>query len=345
MLLLTHQNRPFVKQFLVKRIFLYVRRRVKNFSYQKAFVFLVCLALSSFLWLLSSLEKHYTSRITVPVNYVDFPKDKQLSGSLPQNFDLLVDAYGYTLLSYNLHLAFSPIQINVSELVDNVTERGSKEKYTILTVNHLQEIEKQISSEIRILSIKPDTLIFNFSKIVTRKIKVKPNIRLGFENQYSLGHEPTTLPDSIVVSGPKNMLDTMKTVPTNFREFSKLATSVEQTIPVRLTRGLTTETKEVHLTIPVEQNTEVDFEVPIQVLHLPADVTLKMFPGKVKVACRIGLGKYKNLDYSAFRAFIDYENINGNSARLPVTFESHSNVVLNVNFSPKEVEYILEHVK
>ncbi len=334
-----------MKQFLVKRIFLYLKRKVKNFSYQKALVFLVCLALSSFLWLLSSLEKHYTSRITVPVNYVDFPKDKQLSGSLPQNFDILVDAYGYTLLSYNLHLAFSPIQINVSELVDNVLERGSKERYTILTVNHLQEIEKQISSEIRILSIKPDTLIFNFSKIITRKIKVQPNIKLGFVSQYSLGHEPISVPDSVVVSGPKNMMDTLKSISTQYREFSKLSASLEQTIPVRLVRGLTSETKEVHLTIPVEQNTEVDFEVPIQVIHLPADVTLKTFPGKVKVACRIGLGKYKKLDYSTFRAFIDYEKIAENSARLPVTLESHSNVVLSVNFSPREVEYILERVK
>ncbi len=334
-----------MKQFLVKRIFLYLKRKVKNFSYQKAFVFLVCLALSSFLWLLSSLEKHYTSRITVPVKYVDFPKDKQLSGSLPQNFDLLVDAYGYTLLSYNLHLDFSPIQINVSELVDNVLDRGSKEKYTILTANHLGEIEKQISSEIRILSIKPDTLIFNFSKIVTRKVKVQPNLKLGFGNQYSLGQEPVAIPDSVLVSGPKNMMDTLKSISTQYREFSKLAASVELEIPVRLTKGLTSETKEVHLTIPVEQNTEVDFEVPIQVIHLPADVSLKTFPGKVKVACRIGLGKYKKLDYSAFRAFIDYEKISENSARLPVTLENHSNVVLSVNFSPNEVEYILEHVK
>ena len=105
------------------------------------------------------------------------------------------------------------------------------------------------------------------------------------------------------------------------------------------------DTKVVNLTIPVEQNTEVTFEIPIQVINNPSDINIKTFPGKVKVTCLIGLSKYKKLDYSAFHAFINFEKISLKDPRLAVTFESHSNVVLAVNYSPKEVEYILEHEK
>jgi hypothetical protein len=334
-----------MKQIWVKKLFLFVKRRVKNFSYRKAFVFVVCLALSSFLWLLNSLEKHYTSRITVPVNYVDFPKDKQLAGTLPQNFDLIVDAYGYTLLSYKLRLAFSPILLNVSELVDNAMERGSRYRYTISTVNHKDEIEKQISSEIRILSIKPDSLVFNFSKIISKKIKVRPDLKLTFENQYSPEREPVTTPDSILVSGPKNMMDTLTYVSTDLHQYSKLAHSFDFKATIRPIRGLKVETNQVIISIPVEQNTEVIFDVPIQILNNPAGVTVKSFPGKVKVVCRIGLSKYKNLDYSTFRASINYNQISENVMRLPVLFESRSKNVLAVNYSPKEVEYVIEHDK
>ena len=144
-----------MRQSRVRKLFIYVKRKVKNFSYHKAFVFLVCLALSFFLWLLLSLEKRYTSRISVPISYVEFPKDKQFSGSLPQKFDLTVDGYGYTLLSYKLRLAFSPVIINVTELIDNALDRGSRNKYIIYTVSHKEEIEKQISSEIRICQLNP----------------------------------------------------------------------------------------------------------------------------------------------------------------------------------------------
>lgn len=334
-----------MKQNWGKKIFLYVKRKIKNFSYHKAIVFVVCLALSSFLWLLSSLEKRYTSRITIPVSYVDFPKDKQLSGLLPQKFDLIVDAYGYTLLSYKLRLAFSPVLLNVNELVDNALERGNRYRYTISTVSHKEEIEKQISSEIRILSIKPDTLIFNFSKIISKKIRIKPKLKLQFENQYSLENEPTTIPDSVLVSGPRNLMDTLKFVYTRFRSYSKLAHPVEENVILQPVPGLKIEGSEVKLSIPVEQNTEVTFEVPIQITNKPPNIVLKTFPGKVRVSCRVGLNKYKNLDYSTFHAYINYEKISLKDARLPVSFESQANVVLTVSYTPKEVEYILEREK
>ncbi len=334
-----------MRQIWPGKIFLYVKRKVKNFSYRKAIVFLICLALSSFLWLLSSLEKRYTSRISVPVNYIDFPKDKQLSGTLPQKFDLMVDAYGYTLLSYKLRMSFSPVLLNVSELIDNALESSKRLRYTVYTVNHKEEIEKQISSEIRILSIKPDSLVFNFSKIISKKIRVKPNLKLSFENQYSLEYEPTSLPDSILVSGPKNILDTLQFVATNRISITGLSSSFERKVMLQPVPGLKKTVEEVYLRIPVEQNTEVTFEVPIEVISKPAEIILKTFPGKVKVTCRIGLSKYKNLDYSTFRAYINYDKISVLDTRLQVMFESPDNLVLAVDYSPKEVEYILENIK
>ncbi|MCK9411278.1 MAG: hypothetical protein M0Q53_03185 [Prolixibacteraceae bacterium] len=334
-----------MKQIWVKKIFLFVKRKVKNFSYHKALVFIVCLALSSLLWLLNSLEKRYTSRINVPVNYVDFPKDKQLSNSLPNSFDLMVDAYGYTLLSYQLRLAFSPILLNVGELIDNSLDRGRRYKYKVPVISHKEEIEKQISSEIRILSIIPDTLVFNFSKIISKKIRVKPDLKLSFENQYSLAGEPTTVPDSFLVSGPKDILDTLKFIPTGFHSFTKLAHTIDQQVVVKQPPGVKLESKEVMLTIPVEQNTEVTFEIPIQVMNNPPETIVKTFPGKVKVTCLIGLSKYKNLDHNAFRAYINFEKISLQDPRLAVTFESHSTGILAVNYSPREVEYIIEHEK
>jgi len=334
-----------MRQFWVKKLFLFVKRKVKDFSYHKAIVFVVCLALSSFLWLLNSLEKRYTSRISVPVRYVDIPKDKQLSTPLPQNFDLVVDAYGYTLLSHKIRLALSPIVLNVTDLINNPFERGNRNSYTISTVIHKEEIEKQISSEIKIISLHPDSIVFNFSKIVSKKVKVKPELKLDFENQYYLQEEPFTVPDSILVSGPKNILDTVRMVHTTYQEFGKLNQSIEKNIDIRAINGVTTEVSELKLVVSVEQNTEVSFDIPIQVINCPPDLILKCFPGKVKVTCRIGLSKYKKLDYSSFRAFIDYEMLSDKATRLPVNFENKSKVVLSANYAPKEVEYILEHDK
>ena len=58
----------------------------------------------------------------------------------------MVDAYGYTLLTYKLRLAFSPILLNVSELIDNALDRET-DTSTVSAVSHKEEIEKQISRD------------------------------------------------------------------------------------------------------------------------------------------------------------------------------------------------------
>jgi YbbR domain-containing protein len=230
-------------------------------------------------------------------------------------------------------------------MIDNPFTSPYRTRYTVSTGLHREEIAKQISSEIKIISIKPDSLVFNFSKIVARKVKVKPQLKLNFENQYFLEDEPSAFPDSLLLSGPQNVLDTVKFISTEFREFDKLNHTLEKIVAIQPIKGTKTEVSEVKLLIPVEQNTEVSFDIPIQVVNNPPEMVLKAFPGKVKVTCRIGLSKYKKLDYSAFKAFVNYDKISGKESRLAVNFENHSKVVMSVSYAPREVEYILEHEK
>ena len=102
-----------------RRVIEYIKTEITAIRNGKAFVFLVCLSLASFLWFLNALEKHYTDHITVPVRYINLPKDKDLTGKLPDKFDLTVDAFGYTLLRHKLSIAFSPILLDVNELTNN----------------------------------------------------------------------------------------------------------------------------------------------------------------------------------------------------------------------------------
>ncbi|MCE1199271.1 MAG: hypothetical protein LWW85_09920 [Marinilabiliales bacterium] len=247
------------------------------------------------------------------------------------------------MLSYKLRLAFSPVQLNVGELVDNSLDRYTRSKYLISTVNHKEEIEKQISNEIKILSIKPDTLIFNFSKIVSRKLPVRPNLQLDFDNQYSLQDVPVTNPDSVIVSGPKSAMDTMHCIRTAFKSFQNIQHSVREAISLISLPGFRYSEEHVTLQIPVEQNTEVSFEVPIQIHNCPKEVILKCFPGKVKVSCRIGFSKFKKLDYNAFHAYVSYDRLSLKESRIPVQLESLSNSAFAIRYSPHEVEYIIEH--
>ncbi len=325
------------------RIFSFLKSKAVNPSSGKALVFLICLILSSFLWLLNSLEKRYTDRISVPVKYVNFPKDKQLAGALPKKLDLMVDGYGYTLLSHKLRLTFSPVILSVSDLTDNVLENSKISKYIINTSSHKEEIEKQISSEIKILTIRPDTIAFTFSTITEKKIKIKPHLQLTFSKDFILQASPSTIPDSVLVRGPKDILDTLHFVYTKNTFYKDLTHHVEESIQLQPSEGLTYAQKRVTLFIPVEQNTEVAFDVPVEVINRPDSIQIKTFPGKVKVNCRIGLSNYKKLNQSSFKAVVDFSKLSGSVNRLPVALVDYPEIVLSVNYAPHEVEYIIEN--
>ncbi len=305
-------------------------------------VFLICLGLSAFFWLLNSLEKRYTDRISVPVKYINLPKDKQLVGSLPKKLDLIVDGYGYTLLNHKLRLAFSPVLISVNDLTDNILENQNFSRYTIHTSAHKEEIEKQISSEIKIINIKPDTITFNFSYVIERKMKVEPNIGLTFGKNFILRATPYTQPDSVIVRGPVNIMDTMRAVRTRYETIKEVTHNIEKSVLLEQIEGLSYSEKKVALYIDIEQNTEAVFSVPVEVINVPDSINIKTFPGKVKVYCKVGLSSYKKLTENSFKVVADYRKIDRQANKVKVLLTQYPDILLSVDFSPQEVEYIIE---
>jgi hypothetical protein len=312
---------------------------------EKVFVFLACLALSSLLWFLNALEKHYTDRIFVPVEYTNIPKNKKSSGQLPKKLDMTVDASGYTIFQYKLRLVFNPVLLDVNELTDNLLANKYISRYTISTMNHKAEIAKQIGNEVQIISIRPDSINFNMSAVVDRKVKVHPVVKLSFYKEFTLKKSPFTNPDSVWVRGPQNILDTLKAVKTKAYEFNDLSHNLLRNVQLNIAPELICDTKEVLLNIPVEQYTEATFEIPVNVINVPDSLLIKTFPSKIKVSCRIGISEYNKLNNNSFKAVINFKKRSQTVSKLSVQLNHYLDTVISADYYPKEVEYVIEQKK
>ena len=327
---------------MFKRIFEYFKTEFGSFANGKAFVFLICLGLSSFLWFLNALEKHYTDHITVPVKYINIPKDKDLIGNLPDKFEITVDAFGYTLLQHKLSFAFSPIYLDVNELTNNNLESKFMSKFTISTNGHKEEFAKQISSEIEIINIRPDTINFFVSNVIEKLIRVRPVVGLEFDREFILQKPPVATPDMVLVRGPEFILDTLKYIYTKPVVLKKLSHNVEQNADLVFSPEMKSDVGEVKVQIAVEQYTEAKFELPLMILNQPDSLQIKTFPSRIKVTCRVGLSQYNKLNNSSFLAIIDYSAHSVNNSKLQVRLDKIPENVLTVEYFPKEVEYIIE---
>ena len=319
-----------------------VSERKKVTLNKRFLIFFFFLLLSILFWFLTALNKEYITSISYPVRYFRFPMDKVLVNDLPDRLELTVNASGFTLLSHKLKSRLTPITFDVNSFSPN-TFRNDPSAVYILSGDAKDEISRQLSNEIEILDINPDSLIFRFATRTSKLVPVHPVLSIGFEQQFMQTGPYVLEPDSITVSGPEVIIDSIDAVETEEFNMAGIKESFNQELKIRPLNKVDFNPVEVWLQVPVEKFTEASLTLPIEVLNLPDSLVLRTFPGNVKVSCQVGLSAYETLNEHLFRAVVDYAEAGTMlGSKLQVNLVRVPEYIQALNYTPKSVEYILE---
>ncbi len=309
---------------------------------RKLATYLVCVSIATFLWFLNALNKQYSVNLTFPVKYTNWPANKILVNHPPDHFVLSVNSFGFTLLRYKLSLAFSPLIFNVNELTEGKMESSAKSEYAIPTRPFISRLSEQVSNELNITEIHPDTLVFLFDKVISKPVKVRPNVSFELKQQHFLNDVVTTIPDSILVSGPKSILDTLSFINTTYQHYKNVDHTIRQNIPLEKYRNLAFKTDRVLLEIPVEEYTEKQLAVPVTIKDLPQGVQVNLFPDKVNVSFMIALSRFRDVDAGDFRISADYGEIKKKEELLHLKIDTQPPFIHSLSLSPEQIEYLIE---
>ncbi len=134
----------------------------------------------------------------------------------------------------------------------------------MVTSGLIPKLKNQLRAECEITSIKPDTLFFSFDRIISKQVLVIPKVEVITEKQYFLKGNILVEPDTVKITGPKRILDTIKTVNTRFKKIKGVNETLTRSISLATSKEYSISAKKVVLTIPVEQFTEAEFKVPGQ---------------------------------------------------------------------------------
>ena len=306
------------------------RKRVQLFS--------VFLLIAAAIWLLNALSKNYTDLIEYPLVYTDFPENKVFVGEMPRHLDLQINAHGYALLRYKMFKKPVPISFKVSAFNMN---RGPNSASAFILTRYLRDqIAMQLPAELQLLEIKPDTLFFQFADKVTKMVKIKPNFDYSVEKQFTIKDDIMLTPDSVEVTGPDLILDTMKYVYTDRYVLGELNRNYTDRVRLKKEADLEYSTSRVNCSIELERYTELQVSVPIEVLNLPDSIMLQTFPSSIKLNCRVGLSKYDRIETYPFRAVVDYNKIADGVMALNVNIQNLPSYLLGYEFNPKTVEFL-----
>jgi len=309
-------------------------------SKRKFYVFLLCLIISTFIWCLIKFAKDYSTTIEFPVVFINLPKDHVLMNDVDTSLALTIRAQGFHLLKYKLFKSAKPLIIDLSKLKLMKQNRGHRAY--IVTSTLVQRLSNQLDFKNTVIDISPDTLFFVFDNMVHKKVPVKLNLSLNFEKQYLLYDSIRYFPDSVIVSGSPQILDTLRYITTSKKEFEKLNESQSFYLGFFKSKNLkyTVQPEMVKVNFEVEKFTDGTIEIPVNMGNSGAN--LKLFPDKVNVTYLVAMKDYKSITPDMFTATVNVVKLQEHKDnKLKVEISKYPSYLRITRVDPEKVEYII----
>ena len=294
--------------------------------------FLLFVLLSFVFWLSTKLSNSYTLDQSFKVNWEDVPSGIVLS-NIPQQLTLSISASGMELLLYRW--LNSEIDISLKDVVFNSNEGK------IDLRNQYFLIGQQLFDNTQLNQVVPSQVAFGFTKLEEKKLEVIPKVNVQFRAGY-LGDSPMkSSPDSVLVRGPKTLLDSLKALETIVLKVEDLFEDYNQKVALKTIPELQLDRQEVQVQMDVSRYSEKELTLPIEVLNIPEGIRVKLFPASVKIRATLPLSLLRTVNESDFKMAVDYHSLTEENNFFEVVVLRKPPMVKQLNWEPKQVNYLI----
>lgn len=311
------------------------KRLKANLKVRMFFVFLV---LSVLFWSLIKLSKTYTTNIVFDANYINIPENKVFQSSAVSELTASVKSSGFNLLGYKLTRRKLDIDLNSLSY-------KSGNSYYYLTNNHLSELRLQLNVESSIERISLDTIFVSLGSNKIKKVPIELNAKIQFKLGYNFVGKMKLTPDSILVSGPESILDTIHKIVANGLELKEVSKNISQTVVLKQfsNKNLIYSNNEVLLTAAVDKFTENTLTVPFEVINVAEDLKLTTFPKEIQVIYKVGLTNFSKISAKNIKVVCDFKlSEEHNLDYLIPSLLEQSSLISSVRFVPSKIEFLIE---
>nr|WP_293301016.1 YbbR-like domain-containing protein [Allomuricauda sp.] len=306
------------------------QRKVKVFS-----LFLLCSFLA---WFLSNLSESYESRADFTINYRNLPDTLLLGKNSENTLEAKLRTSGFQFLYFNFFK--KRVDLDVSQ----VTHQNGN--YVLTEATLKKQIEQQLSQNISLMDLGRNQLKVDLYQVVSREVPIKADVNLQFEQNYILDGALEITPNHVVVKGPGNEVDTLKSIVTGPLQLANLSADFSREVPLIFPKGLDNtifSNGRVNVSGKVVRFSEKVFQVPVQVVNLPEGYQVKTFPNVVTVLCKATVDRLKELSLNDFGVTADYGQLNGTDKNtLFLRLSKSPENVYDVKLQEPSVNFVLE---
>lgn len=330
---LDRKESPF--KSVLHKIKAFLRRQ----KWREAFIFFCFFLLSLGFWALQSLQQEYEIGITIPVKYKNIPADISLVGEVPEEIRVQVRDKGSVLLNYSFGRKFVPIECNFKG-VNTLSESGS---FILQQKDIESDIQKQLIASTSLVSYSPHQIDLRFSKRAQKEVAVLFNGRVSTEQGYQFSGDITIEPAYVMMYAAGTMLDTIMQIETDYVEFKKATKTITRVLPLQKIKGAAYDPESVTITIPIEEFTEKELEIPIVVKDVPNQYILRLFPASVKVLSNIPLSRFNEVTADQFEIVVPFDSLEQNLSGIhTIELTEMPDWINSASIRPDRIEFIIE---
>jgi YbbR domain-containing protein len=283
-----------------------------------------------------ALSNRYVYQVQTLVHYVNFPDNKAFHSLQSDTIDLQVEGTGWQLL-------FSKLRINPQSV--NVDLEKLKTQTFINLSDQLTTINKQFESAQKVVNVRPDTLYFDFSSRAVKKIPIRLNYDIRFENHYGISDTVQISPSYVTVTGPLNELEKIDYWYTDTLKLKNINSNLSSKIALQkpLKANINIYPKLVDLRLMVDEYTEKVMDVPIVLLNNNEFRNVKLLPDKVKITFLTTLSNYSNIERGDFEVSADLNNWKSKGyVQLPLVVSKFPEFCKLVKIEPQNIDFIIQ---
>jgi hypothetical protein len=314
--------------------------KVSNFLFSRAnrefLIFLFFFFVAGIFWLMMALNETYEKDVRIPVFYTDIDKNAVLTSSDVDTIVYTVRDKGYMLATYLYGETLHPIGVDFRKYARNG-------KGVVPTSELLKMVSGRFKASSKIVSVKPEGLVFYYNKGEKKKVPVKWRGTVTPDALYFISNVVYE-PDSITVLASGSKLDSLNVVyteplhQTNFRDTLTVNSRLQKLSGVKMVPD------NVKVRFMTDILTEVSIDdIPVVGINMPEGMVLRTFPAKVSVRFVAGAKTYSALSASDFVVVADYKEFGSNpSPQCNIYLQKVPNGISKAKLEVARVDYLIE---
>ena len=308
----------------------------KGLSNQKIKRFLFFLGIASLFWILTKFGREFTAPLTAEVNYLNLPETAVLDKNNAEEIHFDLTANGFEILYYKLRQPV--VDIYVNEFY--VQEKDS----FLLNQNELkQQIENQFNKYLDIRNIFPNPFIVKLKPIIEKKVPVIATTEISFKEGFNGIEAYRVIPDSVVLTGAKEIIGQIDTVYTETLALKGVDTHISEKVVVEkpFEEIVSISPPEVEIQWAVSEFAQEQYTLPVTIINLPPDLELKMVPSHVTVSFDISISEFSQVLKENFKIVCDYSKRKENQNFLLPEIIKQPEGAVNISINPKKIDFFI----